>query len=487
MHQSLRPFAAAGVALTAAGAIAVAPAIAPTPPDIQVPRMATAQVGLTAETDVLARWVEVFNASSANATAVSQFLFEAPGTALQQAIVNQVGYLGDVLNDPGSIGDVFESMGDNLEKAFSWATMQGLPDDINDPGLVPVLALSNDASHTLIAALLPSFLPEGTPEIVTPLVHFLASPLSGVLIGFAGPLVSPGVAALNSIMAGDLLNLPANVVDGFFNGATLSLDVLLPAINGAGVLPEGTTFDKLGISFGGLLSPGATVNTVPVGEVVGEPGIGGSIFSSLDLAITTNALGFPFTLAAPGVPVGPIGALASLSQIVAGAIGWDGEGNPLSKLTFPQLETESDSDALTGSRTGARALVADAAPPAAAAETDSAAVDSTATGSESEQSAPEEAGQDEGGPVVNTSAGATDLSDGNKAEPGKAGTTSSRPSEKLRSAAKEFGGDVRSTVKKLRTGVRDTVKGLSGRGAKADAGSTAGSGATGGEGSDSSS
>lgn len=474
MHESLRPIAAAGVALTAAAAIVVAPAIAPSPPDIQVPRIPAAQIALTAETDVLSRWVEVFNSSTANATTVSQFLFEAPGTALQQAIVNQVGYLGDVLNDPGSIGDVVQAMGENLQKAFSWATMQGLPDDINDPGLVTVLALSNDASHTLISALMPNFLPEGTPEFVTPLVHFLASPISGVLIGLAGPLVSPAVAALNSIMAGDLLNLPANVVDGFLNGATLSLDVLLPVINGAGVLPEGTTFDKLGISFGGLLSPGTTANTVPVGEVVGEGGIGGSIFSSLDLAITTDALGFPFTLQAPGVPVGPIGALASLSQIVAGAIGWDGEGNPLSKLTFPQLETEADSDALAGPPASARAL---------AAETDSAAEDSNAKGSESEQSAPEEAGEAEGDSVVKTSVGATDLSDGNKAEPGKAGTTSTRPSERLRTAVKEFRSEVRSTVKEVRTGIRDTVKGLSGRGAKADADSTAGSAATGSEGS----
>ncbi|BBX90737.1 outer membrane porin GjpA [Mycolicibacterium boenickei] len=346
MHAALRPYATAGIALVGASVIAVTPVIAPpAPPDIQVPRIAAAEVGLTAATDVLSRWVEVFNTASGNATKLADFSFEAPATALQQVIVNQVGYMGDVLNDPANIGSVFERIGANLQKAFSWATMQGLPDDINDPGLVPVLALSNDPVHTLVVALLPSFLPEGTPEFVTPLVHFLASPLSGVLIGFAGPLISPAAAALNSIMAGDLLNLPANVVDGFFNGATLNLDALLPAINGAGVLPEGTTFDKLGIAFGGLLSPGTTANTIPFGTQVGEPGIGGSVFSSLDLAITTNALGFPFTLQAPGVPVGPIGALASLSQIVAGAIGWDGEGNPLTHISFPTLPTGSENTA----------------------------------------------------------------------------------------------------------------------------------------------
>ncbi|MHC9292237.1 outer membrane porin GjpA [Mycobacterium sp. LTG2003] len=471
MHQSLRPFATAGVALTAASAIAVAPAIAPLPPDIQVPRIAAAQVGLTAETDLLTRWIETFNTASENATTLSQFYFEAPGAALQQTIVNQVGYLGDLLNDPGSIGTVFQAIGDNLENAFNTATMQGLPEDINE--LIPIVALSNDPLHTVIVAFVPTFLPEGTPEFVTPLVHFLASPVSGVLIGFAGPLVSPVVAALNSIQDGDLLNLPANVVDGFLNGATLDLNALVPLINGAGVLPEGTTINRLGIAFGGLLSPGGTGNTI--GGEVGEGPVGGSIFNSIDLSITSDALGIPLTLDAPGVAVGPIGALANLSQMIAGAIGWDGDGNPLANLTFPKIETEPESEA----------LAADAAPPAAAAETAPATEESAATETEDKQTAPEEAGQDESDTVVKTSVGATDLSNGNKAEPGKTGTTSSRPGEKLRSAVKEFRSDVRSTVNEVRTGIRDAVKALNSRGDKADAGSAAGAGDADGEGSDS--
>ncbi|OLP04351.1 hypothetical protein BVU76_01475 [Mycolicibacterium porcinum] len=468
MHASLRPFTTAGIALVGAGILAATPVIAPpVPPDIQVPRVATTQVGLTAEADFLARWVEVFNTASDNATTLADVSFEAPATALQQVIVNQVGYMGDVLNDPASIGTVFETIGGNLEKAFSWATMQGLPDDINDPGLVPVLALSNDAVHTLIVALLPTFLPEGTPEFVTPLVHFLASPLSGVLIGFAGPLVSPGVAALNSIMAGDLLNLPANVVDGFLNGATLNLDVLLPVINGAGVLPEGTTFDKLGIAFGGLLSPGATVNTVPVGPMVGEPGIGGSIFSSLDLAITTNALGFPFTLKAPGVPVGPIGALASLSQIVAGAIGWDGDGNPLTHLTFPKIETEPNTAtpstlSALGTKDQPAALPS---PSSASPET----VPNTALVEESSSPADgvdaERIGRDEsktGANSLNSSAGATDLTNGNKAVPGKAGTSSTRAGQQLRTAAQDTAKRVKQGFTAVQKRVESGLKSVSG-------------------------
>ena len=217
MHAALRPYVTAGVAMVGASVIAAAPIVAPPTPAIQIP-VESHSVALSADTDVLTRWVEAFNTASNNATTLSQFFFEAPGAALQQAVVNQVGYLGDVLNDPASVGTVFQTIGDNLQKAFQAATMQGLPDDINDPGLIPVLALSNNSEHTLILALFPTFLPADTPEFVTPLLHFLASPVSGVLIGFAGPLISPAVAALNSIQAGDLLNLPANVVDGFLNG-----------------------------------------------------------------------------------------------------------------------------------------------------------------------------------------------------------------------------------------------------------------------------
>ncbi|MGV0738349.1 outer membrane porin GjpA [Mycobacterium syngnathidarum] len=481
MHAALRPYATAGIALVGASAIAVSPVVAPpVAPDIQVPRIAAAQVGLAAQTDVLARWVEVFNTASDNATTLAGFSFEAPAPALQQVIVNQVGYMGDVLNDPANIGTVFERIGANLQQTFSWATLQGLPTDLNDPGLAPVIALSNEAAHVLILAVLPNFLPEGTPEFVTPLVYFLASPVTGVLIGFAGPLVSPAVAALNSVMAGDLLNLPANVVDGFFNGATLNLDALLPAINGAGFLPEGTTLDRLGIAFGGLLSPGGTANTIPLGTVVHPGPVGGSIFSSVDLAITTDALGFPFTLTAPGVPVGPIGAVANLSQIVAGAIGWDGESNPLTHLTFPKIEAEPDTDtpsavSANDAQDGRAALLsaASASPKASLADTAPEAAPVEAAQSPTGDVAVKGNGRDEGengAASLGTSTGATDLSDGNKAEPGRAGTTAGRPGEKLRTAVREF----RSTAKEVRKGIQDAAKSVSSRVGKGSAGNDGG-------------
>ena len=55
----------------------------------------------------------------------------------------------------------------------------------------------------------------------------------------------------------DLLNVPANVVNSFFNGADLNLDALVPLIAKSGLLPTGTTISALDYAFGGLLSTGS--------------------------------------------------------------------------------------------------------------------------------------------------------------------------------------------------------------------------------------
>ncbi|MED5815115.1 outer membrane porin GjpA [Mycolicibacterium sp. 050232] len=354
LTDSLRPYVTAGVVLTAAGAIALAPV---SPPDVQVAAPHSASVELTAAADLLTPWVDTFNTASANATKISQFYFEAPSADVQQAIVNQAAYLQTLLNDPASIGDVFEAMGAAMRNALQAATLLGEND--NPTQINRWLTQSNDTAHAQIVAFLPMFLPadmdDQEKQLITQAVRLLASPLGGLLVAAVGPAISPAVAALNTVMAGDLLNLPANVVDGFLNGATLNLDAVLPAINGSGVLPEGTTVNRLGIAFGGLLSPGSTLLKPGPGFQMGN--IGGSIFNSVDVSITGTVNGRPLTSNAPGQAVGPIGALVNLSRMLAGAIGWSGTGNPLTKLTFPTIDTTPTATAL-----GAQSAVAPAGP-----------------------------------------------------------------------------------------------------------------------------
>ena len=228
------------------------------------------------------------------------------------------------------------------------------------------LCLAQDpASDALLArdpfALLTGLMDElgtGSP-LVTGLLDFSTSPLSGVLLGMAGPFLSPVVELGNSIqtvvgdLTGDaadpsaalqaLIATPANVIGSFFNGATLNLDALIPFIEQTGLVPPDLlSIDSLGLNLGGLLTAGGTG-----GALFEDPtGIGGSIFNALSI----SALGLSFD----GQAVGPLGALVNLSEIIAETLGWDGAGNPLADLAFPTIDwltqgTGDVSAALAGS------------------------------------------------------------------------------------------------------------------------------------------
>jgi hypothetical protein len=145
----------------------------------------------------------------------------------------------------------------------------------------------------------------------------------------------------------ELINTPANVLNGFLNGATLNLDPLIPLAEQTGLLPTeiqlgaltiGLDYNNLDLAFGGLLSPGETVD-----------GIGGSIFNSLGIGAAITFDGAPVgELTIPGQGVGPLGALTSFTQLLASVIGWDGSGNPLTQLTFPTIDP-GDMGSMSGS------------------------------------------------------------------------------------------------------------------------------------------
>jgi hypothetical protein len=163
-------------------------------------------------------------------------------------------------------------------------------------------------------------------EVIAALDNFASSPAGGVLIGALGPFISPEVAlfdsvqiALTDVTAGDptaalteLEDTPINIVNAFFNGATLNLDSLVPALEpfvsaGDG---GGESITSLDIAFGGLFSPGSVVDGVG-----GAPnGVGGSILNSLGMELTFHApdddAGGTVTIL--GEPLGPIAAVDGL-------------------------------------------------------------------------------------------------------------------------------------------------------------------------------
>ncbi|MDD7813202.1 outer membrane porin GjpA [Mycobacterium sp. CSUR Q5927] len=378
VQQTLRPYVTAGIAIVGSGLIAATPVATPL---ASVPTIR--DVALTAgETlpDLMAPWTAVFNEASENATILTQNYFMAPGVALQQMLANQSQFWQSILDDPGKIPDVMQQMQHNLDAVLTGYTLQNASGSFGLSGLegtigqVGVHTLSgtdivNGAfGHDLLFGLLPTFLPPDMADIATPIVNFLASPLSAIIIGQLGPSIAPWVAMMNSIQDGDGFNqIMASWMDGYLNGATLNLDFLLPLIAQTGLLPEGTEITHLDFALGGLLTPGTVAIgpyqvDLPGGDTIDVPAVGGSIFNSLGITLTASLL--------PGVPiaieshaVGPIAAMEAWSQTVGALLGsgWDGKGPvnvgpPWPGIDFPTLPDDFFDDSGTGSGAATDAL-----------------------------------------------------------------------------------------------------------------------------------
>ncbi|MBU9764046.1 hypothetical protein FR943_09345 [Mycobacterium sp. TNTM28] len=338
-----RQWLTAGVVMASAAMIAATPGLSPIPAGIQNDIHADA-VRLTAGWDPLTAWQAAFDTAAAGGTTLADNFLLAPGVGLQQAIVNQLGYAKQLFDDPASFEAVSQQFAANAMKVMTGLTLIGADDDTKDAVLKHTLG----GMHGMALDMFPSFLAEGVDaEAFSAVMSVLASPLSGVLIGLAGPVASPAVALLNSAVAisealqaddattalSTLLNVPAAMVDGFLNGANLNLDALAPMINDAGLIKDTVTIAGLNVAFGGLLTPGSTDRstyeyTDEDGNKVEIPAVGGSIFNSLGLDVKLGTLG----ISVEGEAVGPIGALQGLSQTVGALLGngwdeWDGKGN----------------------------------------------------------------------------------------------------------------------------------------------------------------
>jgi hypothetical protein len=331
-----------GVSLATASVLAISPLALTTPvnPLAASPVISYADVQLTAAYNPAAPWIEAIQTAWANTEKIGDTAFNAPAVVLQQYLANQAQYLGAVLNNPGSIGTVLGQVVQNVQTVILATTLLGYH---GAPGNYWMPQASNDGWHEILRQTLPKVMADGTPpaakELFQQVLNVMASPLSGVAIGLVGPLVSPAVALMNSLhgvvtalAAGDLaravqhvIDIPANMVNGALNGATLNLDGLVPVLNAVPLFQPGNYLNNLNISFGGLFTAGVT----GTGGLDWETfGIGGSLWNSIGLTMTSPEL--PINpLDVDGLAVGPLGALVQLGQIIATAIGWSGVGNPL--------------------------------------------------------------------------------------------------------------------------------------------------------------
>ena len=292
---AVRPYAAVGIALAGASAIAISP-VAPPPFDVEF----SPQVRLSAAVDPIAQWREVISEADTNLSGLAADWREDPAPVLRQVITNQIGYLSELPDFPA----IIEQISANLEAAFAapFAT------DLSTLDEAHALAL------LIVTEGLPPILPALLPAELQPLLNLTTTYLSGVALGLIGPVVGPGLALGTSTQAiignlagddpdpeaafSDLINIPSGVADAFLNGGqSIDLTPVLAALGPAlGVeLPEGT---KIGIALGGVLSPG------------------GSAFNALD--ITFELGGVPLTISGQGP--GAIGSLIGLSKVIAAAI-----------------------------------------------------------------------------------------------------------------------------------------------------------------------
>src|SRR6185295_18569476 len=108
-------------------------------------------------------WQNAFNTASTNASTLADNFLLAPGVGLQQAIVNEVGFLNEVLNDPSSLNTVLQQIATNAQTVASGLT------GVNASAATKTAADAHsvDTLHGLLASELPKFLPPADTAAVT--------------------------------------------------------------------------------------------------------------------------------------------------------------------------------------------------------------------------------------------------------------------------------------------------------------------------------
>lgn len=328
----LRPLATAGAIVLGAGFVVFAPPSWGPVPGLATVRDVTLAAGDTGLPDLLTPWADVFNTASSNATTLWDNFALAPAVGLQQALANQSDLWRQFFNDPTSstLASVMQQMQANLDAVSTGVGLQGttigsaaqITGWSADSIAHTVLQHTMIGDHALMFAEIPGYLPAADQSLIGPIINFLGSPESAIIMGALGPMISPWVALSNSITDGDDWNTTlANMVGAYFNGADLNLDSLVPTINGliGSEFPPGMTMAELDIAFGGLLSTGSVQVADYTSGGTEVPAVGGSIFNSVGLQFTgVPAIG---SLTLTSEPIGPIAAWETLSQTVSALLG----------------------------------------------------------------------------------------------------------------------------------------------------------------------
>jgi hypothetical protein len=308
MNITSRPYLTAGVAALGAGALALS-AVQPIPTDLAMAPQSVVSnlsVDLAAAIDPITPWVNAIKSAAENAFALQDAWNDNPFPIIRTFVENQFTYLSELPN----IGLIFQQITGNIGN-FLQAPFAADPLNVSGtpvPGASPAF-VTQQLAYGLVSGLLPAAL--------RPTLALTTTPISGFLLGFAGPGLSsmlqlqetvqnifnppPGAKPLLNAV-NEIINLPANLFNAAFNGGKfLDLTALVQRL-----LPDvpPSFIPTVGIRTGGFLNGG------------------GVAFDSVAATVGPVDLPFvgPVTVNDPGIPVGFIGATGSLASYVADAI-----------------------------------------------------------------------------------------------------------------------------------------------------------------------
>lgn len=397
MNISYRSYLTAGVSVIGAGAIALS-TVQPLPESSSVAlerATSVAAVDLTASAidNPITAWVDAFKLASDNLKTINDQK-KNPGPALP--IINAVANNFKVyLKELPDVGLIAKQILGNIKAAGGAVLDQNLnTEDIpfsmntNDTQGVTCISLINPNCNTALnltkygttglLAAVPDF------QSLIPLTNILSSPVSGAILGWAGPGLSAlaqSITTYQNIIAGikardftavlnEIINLPAHMFNAVVNGGghldlTPIVNLLAPRLGIT--LPAGT---KMGLATGGFLTPAVAMG----GGDEGFFGWGGTAWDAIS-AETTVALSPlpPTTVTVTGIPVGNAATQYGERYAIAKAITLPMPKSAASRtaaaaaVAAPAADTAVDASDAQGNNRGAVAAArAGAAKPAAA-------------------------------------------------------------------------------------------------------------------------
>lgn len=427
-----RAYLTAGIAALGAGAVALSPVQPVTGYAAPVQHRIVADPGnllLASSFDPITPWVDTITNSIDNIGALIGFAFEKPFPILQTVIANIGTYFGELTS--GNAGLIPGQIFGNIQKLF---TAPFNPGEISSfsygppPGTETSFPAGTYLGNTLMpdggpaaatqslvnALIVDKLILNPTPECadagdcgIWPSLGPLTIPLnsygSGALVGLLSPILSPVAALINSATAivdaikasdfigaiNELVNIPANLVNGFLNGALLNLTPILNLIAEPGSLP----IEEVGLRLGGLIAGptpinGSLVPNAPIGPPTKFSG--GTAFDAAYLVVTD-----PTDYVQPGLPIGPIGSLIGMGQYLSDQLVVTPPAAPAAQTA---AATEVEAPAAAGDSAEAAVAAAEESAPAdldaveAAAAPVTAAPAEAAAQTEADTTAPTRAG-----------------------------------------------------------------------------------------------